>query len=157
MNRGLRLTEEQIAQIQNRMLFAEHNKQRKPGGALKLLNNSSKARSVAPGQTPAGVMNKTEKRFYDEIIWPGIATREITESRYESEKFKIAPRTFYTPDFSIIWSDPKKKKTYVEIKGGFIREKASLKFKATASKYPEYNWKMWQYTRGAGWKLLFDL
>lgn len=116
------------------------------------------AQKTQPGQTAAGEMNKTEARYYDQVLWPLKANKKIIKIRYEEEKFKLGNRLYYTPDFGVVWApDLAMKKTFIEIKGGFIREKSVIKFKAAASKFSEYAWQLWQYKTGAGWKLLFDL
>ena len=111
-----------------------------------------------PGQTAAGEMNKTEARYYRDELWPLMAAEEIIKIRFEEEKFKLGNRLYYTPDFGVVWHpDLAMKKTYIEIKGGFIREKSVIKFKAAASKFPEYSWQLWRWKTGEGWKRLFDL
>ena len=86
------------------------------------------------------------------------ADRQIIKIRFEEEKVKLGNRLYYTPDFGVVWApELAMKKTFIEIKGGFIREKSIIKFKAAAAKFPEYTWQLWQWKPGAGWKRLFDL
>lgn len=152
--KGLRLSTEELEAYTARTgLGAEHLQ------ATSKLGETQEARKkIAPGQTRAGEMNKTEQRFYNEIIWPQIVTKEIQRSGYEDEKFKIAPGVWYIPDFPIVWhQDLNRRKTYCEIKGGFIREKSIIKFRAAAAKFPEYSWQLWQYKAGIGWRLVHDI
>ena len=150
VQKGLRLSTEELQAYTARTgLGTEH---------LKGAGNQPPAKKVAPGQTASGVMNKTEQRFYNEMIWPQIVTKEILRAGYEDEKFMIAPGVWYIPDFPIVWNhELNKRKTYCEIKGGFIREKSIIKFKAAAAKFPEYNWQLWQYKAGIGWRLTHDI
>lgn len=148
---GPRLSEAQLAEYANRTNLGRQHLQ--AGGKA-----PEREKKIAPGQTAAGVMNKTEQRYYDEIIWPAIATKEIIRAGFEDEKFKIGDRCWYVPDFPIVWApDTGKPKTYVEVKGGYIREKSLVKFKAAATKFPEYNWQLWQYKAESGWKCLHNL
>ena len=111
----------------------------------------AKKRKVAPHRTrkqPTQGMNKLEGRFYSEQLanagWDWIA--------YEANKYKLAKRTFYTPDFVTVsengifaW----------EVKG-FWEDDARVKVKLFAEKYPwihvtAVTWdrknKEWKYER----------
>lgn len=90
-----------------------------------------------PRFLPPGEMNKTEQR-YAALLEATKRSGEIVEYRYEAVKFKLAPNTFYTPDFMVIYPD---RIEFHEIKG-FQRDDAMVKFKAIADKFPEFVWKM---------------
>lgn len=114
--------------------------------------NSTGQAKKAPGQTASGVMNKTEARWLEEIGQFLIKSGEATRIDYELHKIKIAERCFYTPDFKIIWAEElNQNDTFIEIKGGFIREKGLVKFKAASSLFTEFVFELWQYKTGEGW------
>lgn len=115
------------------------------------------AKKRQPGETAAGEMNNTERRFYDQLLWSRIAGKEITKVHYEEEKFKLGHRCHYTPDFSVVWADSCRPKTYIEVKGAFVREKSVFKFKTSARQFDEYRWQFWQWESGSGWRLVHDL
>lgn len=113
---------------------------------------SSGQSKKAPGQTAAGIMNKTESRWYNEVGIYLVKSGEATRIDYELHKLKIAERCFYTPDFKIIWAeDLNLNDTFIEIKGGFIREKGLVKFKAASSLFTEFVFELWQFKAESGW------
>jgi len=103
-------------------------------------------------ENPRG-MNKTE----DAYAWVLEAMKksgEIKDYRFESINLRMADRTYYRPDFLVVFH------THFEIheiKGGFVQDDAMVKFKATAELFPWFKWKMIQGKPHRGsyeWKTL---
>ena len=95
-------------------------------------------RNIAPVMRQPQRMNKTEAAFAMtlDILKLGGG---ILDYWYESLKFRLADRTWYTPDFLVIWADGRIE--VVEVKG-FLRDDAAVKFKACRDKYPWLEWRM---------------
>lgn len=106
---------------------------------------------LSPPPPPDG-MNKTERRFMEEVLEPLLATRSIARYAFEPLKFRLAGRTFYTPDFlvSAAWG---RRPAMVDVKGGYIREDASIKIKVAAAAFPEFRWMLACYSEGRTWRL----
>jgi len=88
-------------------------------------------------------MNRTEER-YSRILDVRIMAGEVHKYFYASAKLRIGDGAWYTPDFLVILSDGTVE--YHEIKGGYIREAAMVRYKVAKGKYP-YVFRMWQYKR----------
>jgi hypothetical protein len=139
MGRLMRWTEDQLKAYQSRGAVAQP---------------ATKA-AVRPRQLP-GQMNKTEARYLADVIEPGIAAGKYRSWRFESLKFKLADKTFYTPDFQVINAHTGEIELH-EIKGGRIEDDAMVKFKVAAAQYPEYRWLLQQQKNTkAPWVTLLD-
>jgi hypothetical protein len=90
-------------------------------------------------------MNKWEKRYAQEILEPLRFAREIFDYKYQSLKFEIAYRTWYTPDFAVWYYSGKIE--IIEIKG-FLRDDAAVKFKACREHYGILRWRMVRLVKG---------
>lgn len=79
-------------------------------------------------------MNETETK-YAELLETQRRAGEILFWRYESVKFRLADRTWYTPDFYIMRPDGT-----IEIHEtkGWMEDDANVKIKSVAEKYPEF-------------------
>lgn len=78
-----------------------------------------------------------------------LGAREIIEWRYEHVKFRLAKKTWYTPDFMVTYAD---RIEFHEVKG-FWEDDARVKWKACADLYPEYGWvAVRRAKKGAGWQ-----
>lgn len=64
---------------------------------------------------------------------------------YLSDPQRGVKRVSYTPDFFVIMADGTVR--IDEVKGGFIREDADMKFKIAASRFPWVHWRMVQYKK----------
>ena len=76
-------------------------------------------------------MNKTEALYaleLDDLKRNGV----VSEWWFESIKLRLAKRTWYTPDFFVLFSDGRM--SFVEIKG-FLRDDAAVKFKTIREKF----------------------
>lgn len=93
-------------------------------------------RRFAKGQrrrhTP-GVMNRTEAAYAEHLRIRQLAG-EVQWFAFESVKLKLAPLTFWTPDFAVLLADDTLE--LHEVKGGFIEDDAMVKIKCAAEKYP---------------------
>lgn len=87
-------------------------------------------------------MNKTEAAFFARL-----QAERFTNIHYESMKFRLAEKCWYTPDFT---AEGERGICCFEVKGGFVRDDAVVKFKVARQLYPHIHWEMWQLTR-AGW------
>ena len=111
---------------------------------------SKKLANLVTDQVPkpvhvAGSMNKTEERYAQHVLDPLLMTKEILAWRFEPVTFRLADRTRYTPDFLVVYPD---RFELHEIKGGFIREDAMVKYKVAKSMYPWFVWKLCQWKKG---------
>lgn len=80
-----------------------------------------------------GTMNKTES-LYAARLTVEKHQGSIVDYRFEPIKFKLADRTFYTPDFMVVKDDQIE---FHEVKG-FWEEDARVKIKVAAEMYPEF-------------------
>lgn len=78
-----------------------------------------------------GVMNKTEKAYSDELD-RRYKAGEIQWFAFEAMKFKLADKTYYTPDFVVLRNDGMVE--CVEVKG-FWEDDARVKIKCAAEKF----------------------
>lgn len=99
---------------------------------------------------PPGEMNKTEAR-YAALLERQKEMGEVVSWRYEAIKFRLAPKTFYTPDFYVVFRD---RIEFHEIKG-FLEEDAAVKFKVVAEQYPEYKWLMLRLEKNT-WHIIME-
>jgi len=76
-------------------------------------------------------LNKTERQFLRIL-----QTRGFKMIRIQAITLKLAWDCRYTPDFYTLSHDGQM--TFWEVKGGYIREDASIKLKMAANKFTEY-------------------
>ncbi len=127
-------------------------------------SRSQGKRALAPAGTKArprpqhkpGQMNKTEARYCDEQLELFLRMGLIREYQFERMKFRLADKTFYTPDFFVLRSDTIE---FHEIKGGGpIEDDAMVKFKVTAAQNSWARWLMIRYNaKDKSWTTLLDL
>lgn len=98
------------------------------------------ARGGRPRHTP-GVMNKREARYSLELEARRRAG-EITAWAFESIKFRLADRTWYTPDFTVWHNDGRLE--CIEVKG-FMEDDAAVKWKVVQELFPCV---IWTLTKG---------
>lgn len=125
------------------------------------IKGKSNALLVSNGKTPPEVilfskpkMNKTEMR-YAEMLEMKKRTGEIFDYQFEGITLKLATGVRYTPDFVVIrkveminlhtnWITE-----FHEVKGGFIRDDARIKFQVARKQFPCFSFKMMQYKDGS--------
>lgn len=93
-------------------------------------------------------MNKTEA-MYSRRLERQLLSGEILDWKYEALTFRLAHRCGYTPDFMVI------SQTEIqihEVKGGFVREDAWIKWKMAAEQHPEFRFYICIYS-GGRWKI----
>lgn len=91
---------------------------------------------------PQHKMNKTELAYSNFLERRKLAG-EIVDYLFEPIKFKLAPKTFYTPDFMVIAEDSFE---LHEVKG-FWRDDARVKIKVAAKMFPWFKWRAVQLKR----------
>jgi hypothetical protein len=96
-------------------------------------------------------MNSLEARYAVEVLDPAKDSGEVEAWFFESFRLKLAPKTFYTPDFMVIKKDGSI--VFAEVKG-FLREDAAVKFKWARETYPFFGFEMWGRRSGAWYELL---
>lgn len=79
-------------------------------------------------------MNKTESAYAQELALRQ-AAGEIVAFGYEQIKFKLADKTFYTPDFFVVRSDGSMELHEVK---GFWEDDARVKIKVAAKEFPMF-------------------
>ena len=103
-----------------------------------------KPRFVPPVKPQGRDMNKTEARYAREVLDPLLSQYAILGWEWESIKFRMADRTWYTPDFLVIFPTHMQ---IVEIKG-FMRDDAVIKYKCCREMFPWFEWKMLRLIKG---------
>jgi hypothetical protein len=95
-------------------------------------------------------MNKTETRFYNEILKPMLHAGEIDKvGEHESITILLANGLRFRPDFPT-WKDGRL--TFFEVKCAFIREDAKIKLKVAPSEYEHCRFILYQYIKGEWFK-----
>ncbi len=95
---------------------------------------------MKPIRFKKGVMNRTEAQYGDFLEMQKMSG-QVLDYRFEGLKLRLADKTFYTPDFFVIYPD---RFEFHEVKGGFIRDDANVKLKVAAAMYPWMKFKMCQ-------------
>lgn len=95
-------------------------------------NPTAKERMQALGRLKPGEMNKTEARYAAHL--EAMKQRgEIHWYKFEGLKFRLADKTFYTPDFAVMVADG-----HIELHEvkGYWQDDAKVKIKIAADMYP---------------------
>ena len=82
------------------------------------------------GPRPEKGMNKLEERYGKYLDGLKMAG-EIIDWRYEALKLRLADKTFYTPDFIVLFTD----RIELHETKGFMQDDANVKIKVAASQY----------------------
>ena len=96
--------------------------------------NSTVATPAAVPPIVGASMNSTEARYVREVLEPSRLAGEIREYRFQVEGLRLADNLFYYPDFRVIEADWRV--VFHEVKGGFVREDAWVKFKIAVQEHP---------------------
>jgi predicted nuclease of restriction endonuclease-like RecB superfamily len=91
-------------------------------------------------------MNKTETAYAANLEAKKKAG-VIVDYKYEALKFKLAKKTFYTPDFFVLHKDHFE---LIEVKG-FWHDDARVKIKVAREMFPWFAWTAVKAHKG-GWK-----
>lgn len=89
-------------------------------------------RSYTIGRLKPGQMNKTEAAYAAELEQRKYAG-EILWYAFEPWKFRLADKTFYTPDFGVLRADHQVECHEVK---GFWQDDARVKIKVAAEQHP---------------------
>ena len=108
-------------------------------------------KKVAPSKKKG--MNGTETRYLREILEPAKKAGTLVDFRFESLKLKLDDGVTYTPDFMIWRQDGSIE--FHEVKGGFVREDAKLKFIWAIQRFSCFRFAMMQYKNGT-WDCIRD-
>ena len=92
---------------------------------------------IPPRRREPGTMNSLEKK-YSQALDMLVRAGDILGYKFEAIKFKLAPNTFYTPDFMVLYDD---RIEFHETKG-FMRDDANVKLKVVASLFPEFGFRL---------------
>ena len=92
---------------------------------------------------PKPKMNKTEARYADQLEHMKRAG-VIINYRFDALNFRLAPKTYYRPDFLVVFDHEFQ---IHEVKG-FWKDDALVKFKVAADMYPWFRWKAVQWIKG---------
>ena len=103
--------------------------------------------------------SKTERQ-YSMVLEDKIADKFVARFEYEALTFTLAPcselggrAARFTPDFCV-WLRSGKLELH-EVKGGFVREAARVRFLVAKRLYPEFTWRMIQKQRNGWWIDIF--
>ena len=99
--------------------------------------------AVRPFRFKKGEMNRTEAQYGDFLEGLKVSGT-IVDYRFEGVKLRLADKTFYTPDFLVVYPD---RFECHEVKG-FWRDDARVKIKVAASQYPWMRFKAVQWKGG---------
>jgi len=99
---------------------------------LEALKNRGKLTKPRPRHEP-GKMNKTEIA-YANVLELRKKAGAIKSWRFEPIKFRLADKTYYTPDFMVVLGDHIE---FHEVKG-FWEDDARVKIKVVAELFPEF-------------------
>lgn len=96
-------------------------------------------------------MNQTEALFYRSFIAPLLLTGECLQWGFDAITLVIGDNCRYTPDFFTIAGDGEI--VFHEVKGGYVRDDARVKFKAAQAQYPhfKFTWNVCKNTRKGDW------
>ena len=87
--------------------------------------------------TPKNIMNKTEAAYANHLYLQQVL-KEIVDFRFEPFGLKLADKTYYHPDFLVVFADHFE---IHEVKG-FMREDANVKLKVAAKLFPWFKFKL---------------
>jgi hypothetical protein len=96
--------------------------------------------------------SKTERLYALTILDVGVASGLLKDYWYEPMKgLWLAPKTSYTPDFLVQYTDPTQLLELHEVKGGFVYAKDFQKTKMAAAKYGCYRFILAQWKNQHWW------
>ena len=95
-------------------------------------------------------MNSLERRYAGHLHSLQLAG-EILSFSFERHNLKLADRTYYKPDFEVMLTDGGIE--FHEVKG-FMRDDANVKIKVAAQQFPQYVFRLVQWDRKTGWKII---
>lgn len=134
-----------------------------------ITDKRGKVKTLAPAPTPHGLGTETglaevsrlpydskDEEIYGDILEGRRRRGMILGHEFQLEKFRLGEGSWYTPDFRVIEAD--RLITFIEVKGGVIREAARVRFLVAADLHP-YRFAMIYHEpkkKGGGWRLIHD-
>ncbi len=107
---------------------------------------------LALGRRPKGAaptMNKTEAEW-SRMLEASKLAGEIQHWGFQPIKVRLAPNTYYEPDFLVVLASGQLE--LHEVKGAFVQDDARVKFKVCAEHFPARL--VWaQRLKGGAWKV----
>jgi hypothetical protein len=103
-------------------------------------------RYFALGRKRAQGMNGLEKK-YSEVLEGLKADGEVLWWKFEGIKFKLADKTFYSPDFAVLFKDFTME---IHETKGFMMDDANVKIKVAAAMYP-FKFVVVKWNKKDGW------
>lgn len=110
--------------------------------ALKQLSGGKNTKAVASPPRIQRGMNGTEAEYLRQLG----ANSDIERIYFNKITLKLADDTRYTPDFVCVHKDGAI--SAHEVKGGFVRDDAKVKFKVACEMYPLFRWVWAQKVKG---------
>src|SRR3972149_5617977 len=101
-------------------------------------------RALDPILRGVRLVNKTEAAYAQRLRILRAAGL-IADCKWESLKFRLADKTWYTPDFVVVLKDGHMECHEVK---GFWRDDARVKFKVARELYPWFTWKVARKVKG---------
>lgn len=156
---GMKLTPDQIADLERRLDATVGPPARLPGEPEPVEEPSVPRDPRTPQkrakgrQHVPGTMNKTEAAYYQELMGRK-AAGEIEDFRFEAVKLRLAPSTFYTPDFMVMTAEGLLE--FHEVKGGYWFDDARVKIKVAAEMFRIFRFiavKKKAKKAGGGWEV----
>jgi hypothetical protein len=104
--------------------------------------------AAKPSSSKAGEMNKLETKYSQHLELRRQAG-EILHWKFEPLKLRLAQRTYYNVDFSVVLAGGAIEMHETK---GFWRDDARVKIKVAAEHFPEYNFVGVRWHRELGWQ-----
>jgi hypothetical protein len=126
------------------LALAQERKQNAARTPKEATADAPERQRTSPG--PKKGMNKTETAYYHILM--AEAGEGLWDHVFEHESIKVkvgAYRCWYTPDFA---TEKDGRITFHEVKGGFVRDDARVKFQAAVKQYPQFGWTWAQRVKG---------
>ena len=102
------------------------------------------------GRRPANKMNGTERRYAD-LLSLRMAAGEVLWWAFDAVKLRLAPSTFYEPDFMVMVSSGDLE--IHETKGSHIEDDAIVKLKVAQTLFPLRFFLCMERRKGAGFEV----
>lgn len=107
--------------------------------------------AVAEGHEP-DFRSKTERRYSRHLD----RSEHVAWWAFEPASFRIGEKRHYRPDFMVVRTDGGV--SMIEVKGGYIRDRALVKPSAAATIYPQFDWAVvLQSSKGSDWEVKWHM
>ena len=123
---------------------AQQKRAAQPAAPVRPVAHQARGRATKP----AGRMNQTEQAYADHLEARKRAG-EIAWWSYEPWKFRLADKTFLTPDFGVMLADGMIELHEVK---GYMEDDAAVKIKVASAQHWMFAWVVIRKIKG-GWKV----